>query len=123
MPKHIVDLNDFTPEDWPSNLEGEARQAAEAATFYDILFVHPLVEVITWWNFHDGLWLNAPSGLLSKTSDPKPAYDALHKRIKGDWWTAEQKLTTNDNGEVVVTGIKGDYVAVCDGREIAFTIE
>ncbi|MCL2376953.1 MAG: endo-1,4-beta-xylanase [Defluviitaleaceae bacterium] len=123
MPKHIVDLNDFAPEEWPSNPEGEARQAAEAAAFYDILFAHPLVEAITWWNFHDGLWLNAPSGLLNKTNNPKPAYNALHKRIKGDWWTAEHKLVTNSNGEVAVTGIKGDYIATCDGQETMFTIE
>ena len=122
MPKHFTDLNDFTSQDWPSDAEGEARQAEEAGKFYDNLFAHPLVESITWWSFHDGLWLNAPSGLLSRTSDPKPAYKALHKRIKGDWWTAEQKLITNGNGEVAVTGIKGDYVAICDGCETTFSI-
>jgi len=123
MPPHIVDLNDFAPDDWPSHAEGEARQAAEAAAFYDALFAHPLVEAITWWNFHDGLWLNAPSGILDRNSEPKPVYNALHKRIKGDWWTAEHRLVTNDNGEVIVTGIKGDYVAICDGQETAFVIE
>jgi len=123
MPQHIVDLNDFAPDDWPSHAEGEARQATEATAFYDALFAHPLVEAITWWNFHDGLWLNAPSGILDRNSDPKPVYNALHGRIKGDWWTAEHRLVTNGNGEVTVTGIKGDYVAICDGQETAFVIE
>ena len=122
MAPHYTDLNDFAPEQWPSNPEGEARQAKEAGIFYDTLFAHPLVESVTWWNFHDGLWLNAPSGLLSRDSDPKPAYHALHGRIKGEWWTAEHRLVTDDNGKVTVAGIKGDYIAICDGREIAFSI-
>ncbi|MCL2378524.1 MAG: endo-1,4-beta-xylanase [Defluviitaleaceae bacterium] len=122
MPREIVDLNDYQTNNWPSTPEGEARQAEEVAAFYDTLFAHPLVEAITWWSFHDGLWLGAPSGLLSSTSDPKPAYHALHKRIKGDWWTKEQEIMADANGNITVTGFKGDYVALCEGREIAFTI-
>ncbi|MCL2574351.1 MAG: endo-1,4-beta-xylanase [Defluviitaleaceae bacterium] len=122
MAEHYPDLNDFSPDEWPSTPAGEARQAEEVVTFYETLYAHPLVQSITWWNFHDGLWLNAPSGLLSRQSDPKPAYVALHSRIKGDWWTPEQHLVTNEQGCVVVNGTKGDYVAVCDGREIGFAI-
>ena len=122
MPREIVDLNDYQIEDWPSTPEGEARQAEEAAAFFTTLFEHPLVEAATWWSFKDGLWLGAPSGLLSKTSDPKPAYEALHKLIKGEWWTPEQELTADAEGNVVVTGFKGDYVAVCEGKEIEFSI-
>ena len=122
MPREIVDLNDYKEDNWPSTPEGEARQAKETVAFYDALYAHPLVESITWWSFHDGLWLGAPSGLLSKDSDPKPVYDALHKRIKGDWWTGEQELMADASGNITITGVKGDYVAVCDGKECAFTI-
>jgi len=122
MPKEIVDLNDYQTTDWPSTPEGEARQATETAAFYDMLFAHPLVEAVTWWSFNDGLWLNAPSGLVSKDSERKPAYDALHKRIKGDWWTGEHSLMADDGGNITVTGFKGDYVAVVDGRKVAFAI-
>jgi len=122
MPSHIGDLNDYKEPDWPSTPEGEARQADEVGAFYDILFAHPLVESITWWSFKDGLWLGAPSGLLSLESDPKPAYQALYKRIKGDWWTGKQELMTDENGYVTVTGFKGEYIAVCDGKEIKFTV-
>jgi len=122
MPPEIEDLNDFQVDSWPSSPEGETRQAEEAAMFYDSLFAHPLVRSITWWSFTDGLWLGAPSGLLDKTSEPKPAYRALHRRIKGDWWSGEQRLTANDSGEVTVSGFLGDYVATCEGRETPFTI-
>jgi len=123
MAPHYADLNDFVPDDWPSTQEGETRQAKEAGIFYDTLFAHPLVESITWWNFHDGLWLNAPSGLLNRKSEPKPAYHALYERIKGDWWTADHTLVTNDKGEITVVGIKGDYIAICEGNEMQFTID
>jgi GH35 family endo-1,4-beta-xylanase len=122
MPRHIKDLNDWQVDEWPSTPDGEARQAEEVVAHYSALWEHPLVEAITWWSFHDGLWLKAPSGLLTKNSDPKPAYTALLKKIKGDWWTGEQTLVADSNGVVNVTGVKGDYVAVCDGREIEFSV-
>ena len=122
MPRHIVDLNDWQVDSWPSTPEGEARQAEETVTHYETLFAHPLVESITWWSFMDGLWLNAPSGLLDKNSDPKPVYNALHKKIKGEWWMNETEFASDENGCVTVKGYKGDYVAKCDGQEILFTI-
>jgi GH35 family endo-1,4-beta-xylanase len=122
MPRHIVDLNDWQVDVWPSTPEGEARQAQETITHYEKLFAHPLVESITWWSFTDGLWLKAPSGLLDKNSDPKPVYNALHKKIKGEWWMNETEFVSDENGNVVVEGYKGDYVAVCQGREVEFTV-
>jgi len=122
MPPEIVDLNDYQVESWPSSPEGEERQARETAMFYDSLFAHPLVQSITWWSFMDGLWLNAPSGLLDKNSEPKPAYRELLKRIKGDWWSGEQQLVTGASGEIAVSGFQGDYVAECAGQETRFSI-
>jgi len=74
MPKVVEgDFNDYRQDSWPSTPEGEARQAKEAIIFYDKLFAHPLVESITWWCFKDGLWLDAPTGLVSRDSDIKPS--------------------------------------------------
>lgn len=123
MPAHIIDLNDHQVSEWQSTLSGEERQAKEAVEMYETIFAHPLTVSNTWWSFKDGLWLNAPSGLLDLNSDPKPAYTALHNKIKGEWWTGEHTLTANDNGEIVVTGFKGDYVALCNGKEIMFNID
>jgi len=122
MPREIVDLNDYQVTEWPSDAEGEARQAEEVVTHYETLYAHPLVESITWWSFHDGLWLNAPSGLLDKNSDPKPAYSALLKKIKGEWWTNEQNITADATGTITTTGTKGAYVAICEGKETLFEI-
>jgi len=124
MPAHIVDLNDHQVTDWPSTPEGEARQAREVGWFYDTLYHHPLVQAITYWSFKDGLWLNAPSGLVDRESNPKPAYQALHDRIKGDWWTPESTQTVAPDGTITVTGTKGEYIAAAgNGQEINFTIE
>jgi GH35 family endo-1,4-beta-xylanase len=122
MPAEIVDLNDYKNNEWRSTPEGEERQALETVSHYETLFAHPLVQSITWWSFNDGLWLGAPSGLITKDSKPKPAYNELLKQIKGEWWLDEERHTTNENGEITVTGCFGDYTAYCEGREVDFTI-
>jgi GH35 family endo-1,4-beta-xylanase len=122
MPPEIHDLNDYKNDNWVSTPDGLMRQAEETTAFYEALFAHPLVQAITWWSFNDGLWLNAPSGLITKDSQPKPVYDELYKRIKGEWWLAEEKHTTNEKGEITVTGCYGDYVAEYEGGEREFGI-
>ena len=96
--------------DWLSTPEGEIRQAKEASQFYRLLFSHPSVEAITWWNLTDRItWLGAPAGLLHKDMTPKPAYDAIKKLIKHDWWTGPLELKTDDKGCVKFHGFLGDY--------------
>jgi GH35 family endo-1,4-beta-xylanase len=114
MPRHIVDLNDHVADEWPTTPEGEARQAEEVAAFYRLLFKCPLIEAVTYWSFSDGGWLNAPAGLMTEDARVKPSYTALHKLIKGEWLTPEQRLTTDANGKVEVTGYKGLYTAEHD---------
>ena len=122
MPPEIQDLNDYQITSWESTPEGEARQAEETITHYETIFAHPLTVSITWWSFTDGQWLGAPSGLLDKNCEPKPAYNALLKKVKGDWFTGEHELTADENGNINVTGFKGDYIAVCDNQELKFSI-
>ena len=62
---------------WPTTPEGEERQVREVESFYRVLLAHPAVEAITWWDFTDGCWLNAPSGLVREDMSPKPAYERL----------------------------------------------
>lgn len=123
MPKDIVDLNDFAVKEWPSTPEGEVRQAADAEALYKILFAHPSVEAITWWSFMDGGWLNAPAGFITKDGRVKPVYDRIHNLIKNDWWTPEQQILTDSEGNIKVTGYRGDYTAVYEGGTISFSIE
>ena len=64
MPPHIVDLNDWQVDEWPSTPEGEARQAEQVVTHMRTLVAHPSVASVTWWGIQDGGWLKAPSGFL-----------------------------------------------------------
>ena len=112
MPAHIVDLNDFQVETWPSTPEGEERQAREMTEMYSILFAHPLVEAITTWDFSDGCWLKAPSGFVYENNTEKPSWYAMKKLIHEDWETHET-LVTDGEGYVSFTGFKGNYELAC----------
>jgi GH35 family endo-1,4-beta-xylanase len=106
--------------DWPSTPEGEAYQAEQVARFYTMLFSHPAVEAITWWDFSDyHAWKRAPAGFLRKDMSPKPVYDELMKLVKGKWWT-KATLTTGDDGTAGFRGILGDYrvVATVGGKSV-----
>jgi len=123
MPPEIEDLNDYKVEEWPSTPEGEERQAMEAMLHYKTLFAHPKVEAITWWNFVDGEWLNAPSGFITKDGRIKPIYYELYKLIKGEWWTEQQYLMTDEQGSVKVSGYMGDYEISFSNKTTTFVLD
>ncbi len=121
MPPHIQDLNDWQIDSWDSTPEGEERQRQEMLEMYEILFAHPLVEAITAWESTDGNWLKAPSGFLRVDGSPKPAYDALLAKIKGDWFT-KTDITTNEAGEADFYGFRGDYAVSVQGQTARFSL-
>jgi endo-1,4-beta-xylanase len=101
---------------WPSTPEGEAYQAREVVRFYTMLFSHPAVEAITWWDFSDyQAWQLAPAGLLRSDMTPKPAYQELKKLIKGKWWT-QTTLQTAADGTAGFRGFLGDYRVTVTGE-------
>lgn len=108
MPPHIVDLNDWQVEQWPTTPEGEECQAREIEEMYRILFSHPLVQAITTWDYKDGAWLKAPSGYLREDNSRKPSYDMLENLVKHEWWT-DTTVKTDENGWIEVEAFKGDY--------------
>lgn len=114
MPPDIVDLNDFHTDKWDSVPEFEERQKREVEEFYRILFEHPLVEAVSNWDYTDGAWLNAPSGLLRRDLSPKPAYYMLKDLIKKEWST-EYSAASDENGCVELYGFKGEYEITVDG--------
>ncbi len=117
MPKHIVDLNDFQAEEWPTTEEGETRQAREIAEMYTVLFHHPMVQAITTWDFGDDAWLHAPAGLVRTDNTEKPAYHQLNSLIHGAWETHEQRVT-DSNGYLSFTGFKGGYTLTVSGKSV-----
>ena len=123
MPPEIVDLNDYQVDEWPSTPEGEERQAREVILHYKTLMAHPAVEAITWWDLADGCWLNAPAGLIRKDYSCKPAYNELLKLIKGEWWLAPTKMTTDANGQFVLKGFLGEYELLVGIQKTIFSLK
>ena len=112
-----------TADGWATTPAGEKKQAEQAVEFYTLLFSHPSVEAITWWDFSDlRAWQGAPAGFLRKDLSPKPVYGALMKLVKGDWWTGPLELRTDAAGRVTFRGFLGDYAAEAAGRTATFAL-
>ena len=92
-----------------STPEGEAWQAEKIESHYRLLFSHPAVEAITYWDLWDGgSFLYSPHGFLRRDLSPKPSYEVLRRLIKDEWWT-RLKGTTNEAGELRFRGFRGRY--------------
>ena len=89
---------------------------------YRLLFEHPLVEAITGWDFTDGMWLKAPSGIIRKDNSIEPAFLRLTEMIKGEWWT-DTTITTDKNGFVCAEGFKGEYLLSRGDASSALTLD
>ena len=93
----------------PTSHAGEADQAAQVASFYTILFAHPAVQAITWWDCSDyQAWQGASAGLLRDDMSPKPAYERLLQLVKQQWWT-QVASATDTQGRVPWRGFYGRY--------------
>ncbi|CAI9414128.1 hypothetical protein HIDPHFAB_02192 [Nocardioides sp. T2.26MG-1] len=123
MPADIEDLNDYQPASWPSTPEGEARQADELVRHYRTLLSHPSVEAVNYWGITDrGAWLGAPAGLVRPDGTPKPAYDALRRLVKEEWWLSPTTMRTDHEGRLQVEGWPGDYALECGGAIATFAL-
>jgi uncharacterized phage-associated protein len=111
-------IGDNKTADWPSTQAGEIAQAAYAENFYRLLFSHPAVSAITWWDFSDlEAWQGAPAGLLRKDMSKKPAYNSLLKLIQ-DEWRSRGNAYTDDNGIARIRGFYGQYKLVVEKETI-----
>ena len=97
-------------ENWgPTTPDGEGKQADYTVNFYTMLFAHPTVHAITWWDFSDfNAWQKAPAGWLRKDMSPKPIYHRLMDLIKRQWWTSLQG-ETGPRGNYITRGYYGTY--------------
>ena len=109
-----MDLNDYQVDEWPTTPEGEARQEQEWKEMAEMMFANPQVEALTGWDFADGAWLHAPSGLVRLDNSEKPAYHMLYHLFREEWRT-DKELETDEAGYVTLTGYRGSYEVVLDG--------
>jgi GH35 family endo-1,4-beta-xylanase len=92
-----------------STPEGEAWQAEKIESHYRLLFSHPAVQAITYWDLWDGgSFMFSPHGFLRADLSPKPSYDVLRRLIKEEWWTREDTAVDND-GAIGFRGFLGEY--------------
>ena len=111
------------PGEWPTVPEGEAKQADDVEAFYRLLFSHPSVEAITWWDFSDrGAWKGAPAGFLRADMSPKPAYDRLLKLIRGEWWT-RTAAATDSTGTLRLRAFRGTHRITVEAGGKTATLE
>lgn len=122
MPSHIVDLNDWQVDEWPTTPEGEERQLKEWKEVYETVFADPAVEAITGWDFADGAWLHAPSGIIREDGSIKPVYNELKRLVKEEW-TSKGTIHTDENGYAVLSGYRGEYELSCDGKNAKYTLK
>jgi GH35 family endo-1,4-beta-xylanase len=109
---------------WETTPEGERAQAEYVERFYSILFSHPAVEAVTWWDFSDlNAWQGAPAGFLRKDMSPKPAYDRLAALIKTKWWT-NARSSTDAAGSCTTRAFQGSHeIEVTDARGRRATVK
>jgi len=109
---------------WHTTAEDEARQAGHVRRIYRLLFSHPAVEAVTWWDFTDRhAWQGAPAGLVRADMSPKPAYAVLRQLVRGDWWTGPRALTTDARGRVTFRGYLGTYRIQAGPNAATFTLD
>ena len=99
-------------DDWHSTPQGERAQLRYGRDFYTLLFSHPAVEAITWWDFSDlGSWQGAPAGLLRRDMSPKPLYQWLLEAFKARW-TTKARGSTDPQGRITLRCFFGDHALV-----------
>jgi len=117
----VVSGERIKDQQWkPTDPEGERKQAEYVPQFYTMLFAHPAVQAVTWWDFSDrGAWQRAAAGWVRQDMSPKPVYERMLALIKGEWWTRAEGATSA-NGEFSTRAFYGTHrisVETPDGRK------
>lgn len=99
--------------------EQEAMQAENIKLFYKLMFSHPKIKALTWWNLWDGNAFQKGGGLLRKDFSPKPTYDVLKHLITSEWMTTEN-FETGKTNSYPLEGFFGKYevIAKLNGKSV-----
>lgn len=96
-------------------------QADFTKDFYTLVFSHPAVEALSWFDFTDHRWLNAPAGLVDDDLNPKPVYAALDDLINRQWHT-DADLTTSTAGICGTRLFFGTYEITVEAAGVRKTV-
>lgn len=96
-------------------------QADFTRDFYTLVFSHPAVEALSWFDFTDHRWLNAPAGLVDDDLNPKPVYAALDDLINRQWHT-DADLTTSAAGICGTRLFFGTYEITVEAAGVRKTV-
>ena len=66
------------------------------------------VEALSWFDFTEHRWLNAPAGVVDDNLDPKPVYARLYDMIHRQWHT-DADLTASSDGRCGTKVFCGTY--------------
>lgn len=123
-----IHITELTPPSQGGTISGavwrgtwsEATQADYAEDLYRVLFAHPAVDAISWWDLSDqGAWV-PNGGLLRADASPKPAYERLHKLIQETWHTRVSGASDAE-GRYTLHGFYGTYriTVTRDGKPLS----
>lgn len=93
---------------WIETEDDLYSQAEFARDFYTLVFSHPATEALSWFDFTDHRWLDAPAGVVTEDLKRKPVYHTLYDLIHREWHT-DADLVTASNGICKTRLFFGDY--------------
>lgn len=114
-----LQVTEMTIPSYSWDAADEEVQAEELHCLYGILFSHPAVEGVIYWNLVDGFTYGKQGdmtdgenvfhgGLLRKDFTPKKAYLALDELVHRTWHT-EAEFDVGNGGEAAFRGFYGTY--------------
>lgn len=78
---------------WNETEDDLYSQAEFARDFYTLVFSHPAVEALSWFDFTDHRWLMAPAGVVTDDLKIKPVYETLQDLIHREWHSDADVVT------------------------------
>jgi GH35 family endo-1,4-beta-xylanase len=101
-------------------------QAQFAERAYILMFSHPAIDAITWWDFaHTPAWeawkYDQEPFIMGPTGELKPVYDRLYNLIHHEW-NSTTTITLDSTGRASFTGFFGDYETQIGPTPYYFTI-
>ncbi|TAH72923.1 MAG: hypothetical protein EWM47_02945 [Anaerolineaceae bacterium] len=109
---------------WLETEEDLYSQAEFAHDFYTLVFSHPATEALSWFDFTDHRWLDAPAGVVTEDLKIKPVYNTLYDLIHRQWHSDADIVTGSDGlGKTRLFFGNYDITVEANGEKITTNID